>query len=237
MPKGNVNCCKRTPGTENIITNGCGANNICIGFNQMDQCEVNDKAAYCHIDCPGGNVYCKTKQGGEDLCSKETPTVDNSGWKLLEKTLDDGTVVQRKVFATDNKGAVKYYEYDDWKKGDTHTMDLDSCQLGNYNSKHNDGVPKPMVRVFPMDWCMCRNVYWKQQQADTDTTWPDGGMCTYTSDDPNLSAVYDQQVIITDTTETASGGCNCGDNNGDEASCRACSNCFWKSNGKKCLDA
>jgi hypothetical protein len=54
--KGNLNCCKRTPGTSGIITNGCGANNICIGFNKDDQCEVNSKAAYCNPFCPDGNI-------------------------------------------------------------------------------------------------------------------------------------------------------------------------------------
>ncbi|KAG7339592.1 PT repeat-containing protein [Nitzschia inconspicua] len=53
---GNLNCCKRTPGNDLVITNGCGANNICFGFNDNDQCEVNQHAAYCHPSCPGGNL-------------------------------------------------------------------------------------------------------------------------------------------------------------------------------------
>jgi hypothetical protein len=53
---GNLNCCKRTPGNDLVITNGCGANNICFGFNDHDQCEVNQHAAYCHPSCPGGNL-------------------------------------------------------------------------------------------------------------------------------------------------------------------------------------
>jgi hypothetical protein len=56
LPNGNKNCCKRTPGNELVITNGCGANNICFGFNQNDQCEVNQHAAYCHPMCPDGNL-------------------------------------------------------------------------------------------------------------------------------------------------------------------------------------
>ncbi|KAG7363797.1 outer membrane adhesin like protein [Nitzschia inconspicua] len=53
---GNLNCCKRTPGNDLVIANGCGANNICFGFNLNDQCEVNQHAAYCHPSCPGGNL-------------------------------------------------------------------------------------------------------------------------------------------------------------------------------------
>jgi hypothetical protein len=53
---GNLNCCKRTPGNELVITNGCGANNICFGFNENDQCEVNQHASYCHPLCKDGNL-------------------------------------------------------------------------------------------------------------------------------------------------------------------------------------
>jgi hypothetical protein len=53
---GNLNCCKRTPGNELVITNGCGANNICFGFHEDDQCEVNQHSAYCNPYCPGGNL-------------------------------------------------------------------------------------------------------------------------------------------------------------------------------------
>ncbi|KAL3923331.1 MAG: hypothetical protein SGILL_001718 [Bacillariaceae sp.] len=56
IPNGNVNCCKRTPGNDLVITNGCGANNICFGFRDHDQCEVNQHAAYCNPDCWDGNI-------------------------------------------------------------------------------------------------------------------------------------------------------------------------------------
>jgi hypothetical protein len=51
---GNLNHHKRTPGNDPVVTNGCGAINFCFGFNQNDQCEVNQHASYCHPMCPGG---------------------------------------------------------------------------------------------------------------------------------------------------------------------------------------
>ncbi|KAL3916405.1 MAG: hypothetical protein SGILL_005196 [Bacillariaceae sp.] len=67
-PNGNLNCCKRTPGNDLVITNGCGANNICFGFNDHDQCEVNQHAAYCHPSCMEGNLDSDGNIIGDGTC-------------------------------------------------------------------------------------------------------------------------------------------------------------------------
>jgi hypothetical protein len=104
--KGNLNCCKRTPGNDLVITNGCGANNICFGFNDHDQCEVNQHAAYCNPTCWSGNL-------DENL--------ENPSW---DKCRD-------------------YY-------GKAVTID-------------NDQGSKSVPKIYPMEYCMNTNIYWKQR--------------------------------------------------------------------------
>jgi len=180
--KGNLNCCKRTPGTTGIITNGCGANNICIGFMQNDQCEVNDKAAYCNPYCPDGNVLYK-----------------------------DGT------FATDDKGHVLY----DDTFGPTGKCPL----LDNRNGADNDGVQKPMPRIFPLSWCNCRNVKWS-------VSGPNDQVDAFCNADGTTGTAETNP----DSDASVSTGCTCSDysyKDGGDA-CIACTGCTWKSSGSKC---
>jgi hypothetical protein len=143
--QGNLNCCKRTPGTSGIITNGCGANNVCIGFNQLDQCEVNDKAAYCNPYCPDGNVLFQTVKNGTPGTPKPLNGTPDNGFKW--KYGADGA---SRVFALDSKGDVMF--------------DPDGCPgLANNNGADNTGVAKPMVRIYPMTWCKCSDVKWKDR--------------------------------------------------------------------------
>jgi hypothetical protein len=139
--KGNLNCCKRTPGNDNIITNGCGANNICIGFNIDDQCEVNDKAAYCNPYCPNGNVLTDPNDK-----TGMTFLTDSKGTVLFDKTLCDNVPLV-------------------YSNGSTTTI-----SLGNFNGADNTGVEKEMVRIYPMTYCKCRDVKWKTVGGgETDT--------------------------------------------------------------------
>ena len=105
MPNGNVNCCKRTPGKNLVITNGCGANNICFGFRDHDQCEVNQHAAYCHHNCYYGNIG---------------PNMDED-------------------------------------------PDFSKCTDINHNHKtiENDQGSKPITKIYPMEYCLTRDIKWK----------------------------------------------------------------------------
>mmetsp|Transcript_5883 Transcript_5883/g.14461 ORF Transcript_5883/g.14461 Transcript_5883/m.14461 type:complete len:563 (+) Transcript_5883:275-1963(+) len=207
--KGNLNCCKRTPGTEGIITNGCGANNICIGFRENDQCEVNNKAAYCNLYCPGGNVLCQTGEDGTgtpQLCGDESVT---------DFYMPDG----KKRFAVDGSGTIKYNE--------SHLLSPE-CNLDNRNGADDTGNQKPMPPVFPMSYCKCRDVKWKETGNDPDTMME---MCGPDSDD--VEVVFPTDIVAT-AEVVPSGGCNCGDYAGDKKGCQACSDCTWSNSKKTC---